>query len=1099
METLFRFHLVRPALLPDPRYPPLRLAQQSRFQADLAAGAAESDARAGMQRVANAFISNADFVALDRENPQNIHLDDAAEFLDQLSKSVVKEDDSELSRDKLLQGLEKALKKNPLEIGAEEAELLRRLKDSVVAVQQVHVESPGYTKVSSHRIRVLDFLKRMKDDVNFPIDHSDLRNWWLRPILAPTLAELKSILSNAKQREEAIKKFQENLKGKYALATANFTKYTALKNALKEIRVAAPKFLLTTPPRTLREAFNPPKAFTRDYLKGRHLQLLNTIADLSKVHYQTILGTRSGEVLQARAQAEGDEQPFVRGPTLQDLPSANVLAPLVEFNKLILAESKSIRPSRPLGAAEAIDSKPLRFTLSPEASGSLSQSTHEALKDLAITFHEDPLPQIVRQIENEIATNAIALDDLYSKYDQPPEVSISKVGGMMVRSKTVDSGRWRGAAIDLANKPPRFINMIDPELLFPSKVGHIRIAGIADLLVVKQQLVGYEGADVAHIENMLKGEKKTREVTARQEIESITTTEEERTVSEEKESSTTSRFETSNESEQTIKEEEALKAGVTTSVSYGPTFSLTANIEGSKSRSMEESQKAATKKASEITEKAAQKIQTRVLQKSSLRITTETTDKATHSWTNEGGSENINGVYQYVNKVYEAQTWTYGKRTMLEFMVPEPGAFLFDGPAEKKDENKAAGLPEVPPFTKQSQELDAEEARKWIYLYGVTDTLPYPSEVDIASKGLAALVTEEEQSATQKEDLEVKPGYEFSAVTLVFAGLPNEGYLVNATVGAEAFPMRLDGNGMFHETRKMSGGAGKIPVTCTSWDVQSWSLSATAICSPTPQARTTWQIDTWQKIEARRQKLVAERDAKVAAINAEAAAQAYNETIVNPGFVGDNPALNLQTMRDEMKKSCISIMTDQHFDFFNAITDESGVSEVNFDKANVEGPYVRFFEQAFEWDQMTWLTYPYFWGRKKNWFRKIAYEDPDPIFRDFMRAGYARANVPIRLGFEGAVDHFFSTGEAWQGQGMPAIQSDLFLPISVEIEESLGKKAGMEEKYGDSWFVKIPTNLVTLRTDDKLPVWLKQKDGGWKSADDPSAREGAVTPQPSWG
>jgi hypothetical protein len=30
-------------------------------------------------------------------------------------------------------------------------------------------------------------------------------------------------------------------------------------------------------------------------------------------------------------------------------------------------------------------------------------------------------------------------------------------------------------------------------------------------------------------------------------------------------------------------------------------------------------------------------------------------------------------------------------------------------------------------------------------------------------------------------------------------------------------------------------------------------------------------------------------------------------------------------------------------------------------EAEGEGPYVRFFEQAFEWEHMTWVTYPYFW------------------------------------------------------------------------------------------------------------------------------------------
>ena len=74
-------------------------------------------------------------------------------------------------------------------------------------------------------------------------------------------------------------------------------------------------------------------------------------------------------------------------------------------------------------------------------------------------------------------------------------------------------------------------------------------AGIADLLVVKQQLTGYEAVDVAHIENVLKGERKLREHTRREETELITLAETETTTTEEHELETTDRFEMTRETE----------------------------------------------------------------------------------------------------------------------------------------------------------------------------------------------------------------------------------------------------------------------------------------------------------------------------------------------------------------------------------------------------------------------------------------------------------------------------------------------------------------------------------------------------------------------
>ena len=153
-----------------------------------------------------------------------------------------------------------------------------------------------------------------------------------------------------------------------------------------------------------------------------------------------------------------------------------------------------------------------------------------------------------------------------------------------------------------------------------------------------------------------------------------------------------------------------------------------------------------------------------------------------------------------------------------------------------------------------------------------------------------------------------------------------------------------------------------------------------------------------------------------------------------------NPALNLEMMNDELKKHCITILTEQHFDLFDAIqTGSYNVPQIDLYENEAEGPYVRFFEQAFEWEQMTWLTYPYFWGRKSQWDERIAYEDADPLFNQFLKAGYCRVTVPVRPGFEGAIDHFMTYGEIWNGGPLPTISNPLYLPIADEIAERLDR------------------------------------------------------------
>src|SRR5690606_7984116 len=109
--------------------------------------------------------------------------------------------------------------------------------------------------------------------------------------------------------------------------------------------------------------------------------------------------------------------------------------------------------------------------------------------------------------------------------------------------------------------------------------------------------------------------------------------------------------------------------------------------------------------------------------------------------------------------------------------------------------------------------------------------------------------------------------------------------------------------------------------------------------------------------------------------------------------------------------------------------------QINLRENEAEGSYVRFFEQAFEWEHMSWVTFPYFWGRKNQWNRRINYEDTDPTFAQFLKAGYCRVEVPARSGFEGAIDHFMTHGEIWQGGPLPTIGNPLYIHIAEEIAE----------------------------------------------------------------
>jgi hypothetical protein len=203
------------------------------------------------------------------------------------------------------------------------------------------------------------------------------------------------------------------------------------------------------------------------------------------------------------------------------------------------------------------------------------------------------------------------------------------------------------------------------------------------------------------------------------------------------------------------------------------------------------------------------------------------------------------------------------------------------------------------------------------------------------------------------------------------------------------------------------------------------------------------------------------------------------ESTAELASAGRPPAENRAIEQRELKRACISILTAQHFDVFDAVdTGPDGLPQLDLDATDAQGPYVRFFEQAFEWQNATYIFYPYFWSRRSTWVERFGYDDADPLFTAFLRAGAARVVVPVRPGFELAIGYFLSTGQIWQGGELPPITDPLYVPIVQELAEQLGAP-GAEVPQGGPWDVSVPTSLLLLRETATLPEWHKDEDGNW--------------------
>jgi hypothetical protein len=768
-EQLFRLAVVRPPQTPNPRYPPILLGQESAFQVQLGREVAgQTDPRTSLERNSEAFVSSAEFASLDLEDPNNSKLDAAAVNIDRLIDSVIPSDPSTIvSHGALKTAFEKAFETGdlaPLSTTFEPLEA--RIKDSIVALRLLGIEeTKGNLAALTSRLRTIDVVQKLNSDVNFPFDELDLRKYFFRPLLAPTFAELKSILSTANARAAAAARAVAERTAAQDRINALFTARLDITKAMTEIR-GLPRFhrLAITP-----KPFKPvaPKVdLTNTTLVTHQFQLINNLANLTVKSFERSLQADAerppiprmfaGEGTQAQSFAT-TAAPFA--DSLSSVTAA--ISPLVSMSQTLLESLKTV-PSQPEVLPELTPPTGIPYTLDSEAHKTLSTETQGVLEKSSIDITTRPIDFSTRALTQKLAQNAKHLDAEYANY-QSSVAKVSVVGNTVVQYQKPHVSQWAGALAAGLLKPPllRVPSTFEP---IPRFGGQVKILGVADLLVVKQQLVGYEGGDVAYIENLVRGESKVREIGTATSLETEIMTEVETEESKETDVTKAERFEVARESDKTIKEDESVKAGVTVSASYGPTVSISASANYSNDRSSTEATKAASKYAQDITTKVTDKISKRVLQRSITRSRTESTTKDVHTLANSGGSH-ISGIYQWQNKVYEAQMWNYGKRTMLDFMIPEPGAFYLDkqsDPAVSADMVKA-----VLPYTRIPNEIDVDNYMQDAIMYGVTDVADPPPEM---SRATASYAAGKDQPAAKADKISIPAGFEVTGISVTAIG-----------------------------------------------------------------------------------------------------------------------------------------------------------------------------------------------------------------------------------------------------------------------------------------------------------------------------------------
>ncbi|KTD23001.1 Uncharacterised protein [Legionella lansingensis] len=581
----------------------------------------------------------------------------------------------------------------------------------------------------------------------------------------------------------------------------------------------------------------------------------------------------------------------------------------------------------------------------------------------------------------------------------------------------------------------------------------IKPIGIGDLKVVKQMLVRYAAGEVAHIENVMATESRGRHHRRLQQIEEIVTAEFERTEESKRDLQTTERFEMQQETQKTIQSETRFQIGAEVSVGFGP-VQLGVSTQFSTSNSKTESD-----------------------------ITFDNTD-----------GENKSGIYRWVDKYYRAKVVDYGKRLYYEFFIPEPAAFYIFSRQYTLDNEVLPEEPLTPVDPATNEPLAPHHITRTNYLglaqsYGADNITPPPRQEIIASRVIGRELQANEHWAFTDSELEIPPGYVYHShggYYYTFGG-SEEGYRFSIHRSVDV--LSRDSEDSTSNGFDVPAISGMFPIGARGHGIRSLMISIAIICKLTQEYEDEWRLKTFQTIMAAYNKKLLEYEERLAAAQIQEGVE----------IGGNNPLLNRTIEREELKKGCITLWTGFKYNAVPGITHDTNANppnnypEIHVDNALEMSPEIQFLEQSFDWKNMTYEFYPYYWGRKKHWLDTYPLKDNDPLFADFLRAGAARVLVPVRLEATKAVLFHQLTGK------MPSGEMPQFDPpdpagtlVAPGVEDNTDAEFKLYKDYvaelqnetmiGDihediviapddpeAWMYKVPTTLVWLQTDMELP------------------------------
>lgn len=615
----------------------------------------------------------------------------------------------------------------------------------------------------------------------------------------------------------------------------------------------------------------------------------------------------------------------------------------------------------------------------------------------------------------------------------------------------------------------------------------VRKPGFADLYITREEWDHYEAAEIASIENILGREVKGRVHILVNQTTTTSTTETTTTQLREQDTTTTDLSQLQQQSSSDISLAAHIDGQVDTSGLYGTT-QVNTHLGGSLDYSTHDATSKATMQSHETVARAVSKIEQTTRQVRTVSTLTRATDKEEHKFDNTGQTEPVVGIYRWVDQIQNVELDRYPHRFLLEFELPEPGSWtrwLHLNDLARNMINKppipltASGNAGDPPL--RAADIGPLTYQQFAARYNAAGITGPPMRLVVAQNVTVGPLPGSAGDNSAVGDLDiikvnsnltVPDGYyaESGSATVFESDFTNTGtggappppgqLFIALGAGAVTTVAGFPATGVSLPVGNISQST--VPLVIDSKGAQIYSVTVELSCEPLPQTYLQWQIATLDLITAAYK-------AMLQANNDERAGLTIQQTNL---VDANSPDLNAKTTKQEIKRQVIEMLIGKSFRGRDAISWGHGgtlATEPTTDLAAVAttAAEVQFLEQAFEWETLSYICYPYYWADSSRWPDLAVIEGNDPDFADFLRAGSARVVLAARPGFEDQVNFYAQFGILWGGGPMPAPGDDEYLSVADEIKAQ--QLRPRDVTVVDTWQVRLPTTLIWLDNPAGLP------------------------------